>query len=528
MDQSVPWYRSWPAVVVSAVVLPPVGLVLLWLRSRTSIAVKVLGSFAIVAVGATYFIKFVGMRVELDGTGIWPIVSLGTREDLYAELERSRREQQRIALPAPEQQPAVAAKAMQPAPDLEPAAEPPPEEESGKTPAREQAYWTDFRGPQRDGHYRQTAILTKWPGQGLERLWKQPIGGGYASFVLAGGRAFTIEQRRDQEVVAAYDIATGREVWINSWKASFSESMGGDGPRATPTWHDGRIYALGAEGELRCIDADTGKTVWSKNILTDNQAQNLQWGMAAAPLIVDDKVIVLPGGTSGKSVAAYNKQTGEPVWRALNDKQAYTSPMLVNLAGKRQVLVVSAERAMGLTPEKGEVLWEYPWVTDFGINSAQPIIVGENRFFISAGYGHGAALIEVIPRGEGFGVKEIWSNNRMKNKFTSSVLHEGHVYGLDESILACVNAETGELKWKGGRYGFGQVVLAGGHLIVVTEDGDLVLVKADPERHQELARFSAIEGKTWNHPAIAAGRLLVRNTTEMACFRIAPAAGSGK
>jgi outer membrane protein assembly factor BamB len=238
--------------------------------------------------------------------------------------------------------------------------------------------------------------------------------------------------------------------------------------------------------------------------------------MSAAPLIVDEKVIVLPGGTAGQSVAAYNKLTGEPIWKALDDKQAYTSPMLVTLAGKRQILVVSGKRIMGLTVENGSLIWEYPWTTEYDINSAQPLVLGENRVFISAGYGHGSAVLEITPAG----VKSIWANNRMKNKFSSSVLYEGNIYGLDEAILACINTETGELKWKGGRYGYGQLLLAGGNLVVTTETGDVVLVKATPESHQELARFHAVSGKTWNNPAISDGLLLVRNETEMACFRL--------
>ncbi len=364
-------------------------------------------------------------------------------------------------------------------------------------------------------------ILTTWPAQGLPQLWKQPVGGGYASFVAAGGRAFTIEQRRGQEVVAAYDLETGRELWTNSWDADFRESMGGDGPRATPTWHEGRLYALGALGELRCLDARTGKLVWNRNILSDAQAGNLQWGMSAAPLIVDDKVVVLPGGRSGKSVIAYNKDTGSPVWQALNDKQAYVSPMLVTLAGQRQILMVSAQRVAGLAPEDGKLLWDSPWVTSYDVNSAQPLVVGENRVFVSAGYGHGAAVVEVARSGDSFTAKLVWQNVNMKNKFNSSVYYQGHVYGLDEAILSCVNAETGERKWKGGRYGYGQLLLASGHLIVLTESGEVILVKATPESHVEVSRFSAIEGRTWNHPALANGRLLVRNTTEMACFRIA-------
>jgi outer membrane protein assembly factor BamB len=349
-------------------------------------------------------------------------------------------------------------------------------------------------------------------------MWKQPVGGGYASFVAAHGRAFTIEQRGRNEVVAAYEIVTGRELWTNGWPALFQESMGGDGPRATPTWSGGLLYALGAMGELRCLDAATGRVVWRVNILDDNGAANLQWGMSASPLIVGNTVIVLPGGPDGRSVVAYDRRTGRRVWSALDDRQAYASPMVARLAGRDQLIVLTGSRLVGLVPENGDLLWSYPWRTMSDINVAQPIIVGENRVFVSAGYDVGAAVIEVVPRGTAFDVREVWRNNRMKNKFTSSVLHEGFIYGLDEAILACIDAATGQLKWKGGRYGYGQIVLAGDRIIVLAEDGDLVLVAASPARHEELGRFSAVSGKTWNHLALDDGRLLVRNLREMAAF----------
>jgi outer membrane protein assembly factor BamB len=353
-------------------------------------------------------------------------------------------------------------------------------------------------------------------------LWQQPVGGGYSSVVIGDGKAFTIEQRRKQEVAAAYDVETGREIWTNSWDADFQESMGGPGPRATPAWDQGKLYALGATGEFRCLDSATGKVIWRKNILEDSGAENLQWAVSSSPLIVDDKVIVLPGGRSGKSAVAYNKNTGAFVWGSLDDKGSYTSPMLAEVGGKRQVLFITADRAVGIEPDGGKLLWEFPWKTDYDINSAQPIVLPPNRVFLSSGYGHGAAVVELEPSGEGFRAKQIWANNRMKNKFASSVLHDGYIYGLDEAILACIDPKTGDLKWKGGRYGYGQVLLASGHLVVSAESGDVALVKATPDKHEEVARFPAIDGKTWNHPAISDGKLFVRNTTDLACFRIAP------
>jgi len=465
---------------------------------------------ALVMIGAALYAF--GLRVVVYGGGSPHLAFLESDAARAEQIARHRQAQRASAnavgkpvVPAPDPgsvRPAAAA-AMLPT-----AAAPP----SAAT------YWTDFRGPLRDGHYTERPIQTNWPSGGPTPMWKEPVGGGYASFVIARGRAFTIEQRGGDEVAVAYDVVTGRELWTNKWTAAFRETMGGDGPRATPTWADGFVFVLGAAGELRCLDDAAGGVVWRTNILADAGATNLQWGMAASPLIVDGTVVVLPGGAGGRSVVAYQRRTGKPAWSALGDQQAYSSPMLVTLAGVRQILVFSASRLMGITPNRGEVLWEYPWTTQYGVNAGQPLVIGDSRVFISTGYGTGAAVVEVSTADGRLSAREIWRNIRMKNQFTSSVFLDGYIYGLDESILTCLDAATGELKWKGGRYGYGQVLLASGHLIVLTEDGDLALVLATPERHQEVVRFPVLQGKTWNHPAMADGYLLVRNINEMAVF----------
>jgi outer membrane protein assembly factor BamB len=450
------------------------------------------------------------MLVALVGCALLGGACSKTSNDAHYAAVESNREAQ-AAQPAP-------STAASPSPSPSASASPSPGA-SPVAPAAATNYWTNFRGPKRDGRYDETTVSTNWPSSGLKQIWKQPIGVGHASFVVADGKAYTIEQRRGQEVVAAYDINTGRELWTQKWNAEFTDSTG-DGPRATPTWDNGRIYALGATGELRCLDANTGSVFWGKNILSDNQARNLPWAMAASPLIVDDKVIVLPGGTSGKSVVAYNKMTGAPVWRVLSDVQAYVSPMLVDLAGRRQIVVVSSTRVVGLTHEKGELLWSYTWDTDNGINVSMPILVDRNRFFISSGYGKGAALVEVKGSGNTYTASTVWENKNMKNKFNSSVLYNGYIYGLDEGILVCLDVNTGERKWKEGRFGYGQIILTNGHLIITSDQGEVALVKATPEKYTEVARFAAVQGQTWNYPAIANGRLLVRNSNEMAAYDI--------
>jgi outer membrane protein assembly factor BamB len=506
------WFQSRAVIWICIVLFPPLGLVLPWVRRGSWFFTRMLGSLAALGFGVLHLFLFWGLRMEMDGGMRRPIFTFRSPEQHDAEIEKRRAAERSVD--------ASRLEAIVPPTDPTPGVSPEAGAASEPKPAVSVAYWTEFRGPGHRGIYDETAVLTEWPAGGLYQLWKRPVGGGYASMVIADGTIFTIEQRRQKEVVAAYGLETGKEKWIHGWDAEFRETLGGDGPRTTPVWHEGRLYALGATGEFRCLDAASGKRIWSRNILTENGAGNLTWGMAASPLIVEDKVIVLPGGKAGKSVCAYHRLTGEPIWRALDDTQAYVSPQLATLAGRRQILVVTANRVVGVTVEDGSLLWEFPWPTQNGINITQPIVTGDDRFFISSGYDHGAALVELIPNAGKLEARAIWQNKRMKNKFATSVLFEGMIYGFDEAILACLDPSNGDLKWKGGRYGYGQVLLASGYLIILSENGEVVLVKATPEGHQEVARFPALEGKTWNVPAIAEGHLLVRNSSEMACFRL--------
>jgi outer membrane protein assembly factor BamB len=477
---------------------PPAGMLLLWKTRGISAGRKVFASLVILLYMGAYAAlvvavlwKFFGLQYEFRGGAIPYLTWRKTMPD-YDALEANRAAQQRAA------------------------------GNSNAVPLAS-SDWNGFRGPARDGAYREQAIRTEWPREGLPPLWKQPVGGGYASFAVAGNAAFTIEQRREEEVVVAYDITTGRELWTHGWKAEFQEPLGGDGPRATPAFDDGKVYALGALGELRCLDASSGKLLWGTNVLDQNRAPVLTYGTSASPLIHEEKLIVLAGGPRKHSVAAYDKTNGKPLWGSLDDGATYSSPMIARLAGEELLLVLTKRGIAGLRPSDGSIRWQFPWIVMQNQRQiSQPLVVGTNRVFLSAGYGTGCTLLEVTKSGERFAVRELWRNKNLKNKFASSVLIGDAIYGLDEDILTCLSVETGERFWKEGRYGYGQVIAAGSQLIVLCGNGDLAIVKADPGAHEVIARFPAIAGKTWNVPAISSGFLLVRNSAEMACFDLRP------
>jgi len=477
--------------------LPPCGLVLLWLRRRVRLVVKLLMTLVCAVLTIVYLHVFFGLRVQFAGN-MGLIVEFWKPRSHIARLER-----QRAAMEGK----GTADRSKSILTDGGP-------RQGGAVP------WPGFRGPTRDGIVPLTGILTQWPPRGLRQLWRQPIGEGYASFAIGYGGAYTIEQRHDQEVVTCYDLVTGLELWAFSYAGHFQEVLGGPGPRATPTLDDDRLFALGAVGDLHCLDAATGEFIWHANILRDNQADNLHWGMSGSPLVDGDLVIVTPGGRSGNLVAAYDRYSGRPVWRGGDGPSSYSSPMIATLAGRRQILVFGGSALSAHALDDGRELWRYPWVTQQGINVCQPIVLDDDRVFISSGYDHGSALLQLTVSEETFKVKRLWSSKGLKAKFASAVLHDGFIYGLDEAILVCLEADSGQRCWKGGRYGYGQLLLVGESLVILSENGELARVRATPERYQEVSRFQAIEGKTWNHPAIADGKVLVRNAREMACFEL--------
>jgi outer membrane protein assembly factor BamB len=387
--------------------------------------------------------------------------------------------------------------------------------------------WPEFRGSERNSRVTGVALDPDWNGSPPEELWRRPIGPGWSSFAVVGDRLFTQEQRGEDEVVSCYSAATGDPLWVHRDRARFWESLAGAGPRATPTFHEGRVYAYGATGILNCLDAADGSPIWSRDVTVDSEATVPDWGFASSPLVVDDLVIVFAGGADGKGVAAYDRATGEPRWFAPTGQLSYSSPQLASIDAIPQILILTGDGATGLSPEDGAVFWEHAWPLSGGARIVQPGVLDGGRVLIGTGFGQGVRLVTVSLQSGAWTVDEGWTSRNLKPYYNDFVAHREHLFGFDGSILACIDLETGARQWKRGRSGNGQLLLIADQnlLLVLSERGEIVLVNADPEAFEELARMPAIAGKTWNHPVLVEDRLFVRNGEEAAAFRL-PTSGS--
>ena len=382
------------------------------------------------------------------------------------------------------------------------------------------AEWPGFRGPRRDGIIRGLRIQTDWAATAPVEIWRRPVGPGWSSFAVQGDLFYTQEQRGEEEMVSAYRVSTGEPVWRHRDPVRFWESNGGAGPRATPTLNRGRVYAFGATGILNALDARTGRVVWAQNVATDTGRRVPDWGFASSPLVVENVVIVAASGT----LAGYDAASGVKRWVGPAQRGSYSSPHLITIDGVAQVLLMSGSGVVSISPATGAVLWQHDWQAG-GTTITQPALTPDGGILINAvamAGGAGTRRIAIAHKADSWSVEERWTSIGLKPYFNDFVVHEGHAYGFDGNILACISLEDGTRKWKGGRYGNGQLVLLADQdvLLVLSEDGELALVNATTDKFTELAKVPALNGKTWNHPAVVADVLLVRNGEEMAAFRL--------
>jgi outer membrane protein assembly factor BamB len=406
-----------------------------------------------------------------------------------------------------------------------------------------------FLGPNRDAFVPDIRLATDWNAHPPKLFWRQPIGAGYSGFAIVGQAAFTLEQRGPQELVTCYDLKTGQMQWHHAIEARQHNDIGGDGPGSTPTVFEGRVYALGGTGVLRCLDAATGKPIWIRDVLADvgttyeADRAGVWWGRSASPLVVDDLVVVPGGGPPAGpkvSLVAYNRLTGDIEWRGGHRQVSYSSPSLGNYGGVRQIVIVNEDNITAHDPATGEVLWTVPWEgsSNSTASASQTVPVTTISFFVSKGYSMGGgALFQVMHHDQhdedaegaaasadgqpGWIVKRIWHNHRvLQTKLNNVIVKDGFVYGLSDGILQCVDLATGQRVWAGADYGHGQLLRVGNLLLITSETGEVALVELDFASFHELARFQALEGKTWNNPALSGNLLLVRNAQEAACYEL--------
>ncbi|HRZ46367.1 MAG TPA: PQQ-binding-like beta-propeller repeat protein [Candidatus Paceibacterota bacterium] len=382
-----------------------------------------------------------------------------------------------------------------------------------------------FLGPDRSGIVHGVTLERDWSISPPRELWRRPVGVGWSAFAVSGGRAITQEQRGEQELTVAYDLATGNPVWAHTNRVRFREASGGDGPRATPTVRDGKVYVMGATGILDCLDENTGNRVWTRDVLREYNLQNIIWGKSCSPLLVGRLVVVTGGKEREKSLLAFAAENGEPVWQSGRDCASYSSAAVATLGGQPQILIVNGHSVTGHHPADGRILWEYPWPGNEA-KVAQPLPLEPNLVLVATGYGIGGSLLRIEPAAaEQWTVTELWKNRNLKPKFSSPVRRGNYVYGLDDGILVCLDWLTGKRVWKEGKYGYGQILLVEDVLLIQSEAGDVVLAEAAPDGHRELARLPALPSKTWNNPVLAGDLLLVRNDLEAACYRLPLATG---
>lgn len=375
--------------------------------------------------------------------------------------------------------------------------------------------WPQFRGANQDGVSQDTGFLKEWPETGPPVQWRAEVGPGYSGVSVANGLIYTMFNRGGSEWLSAFDSTDGEVKWQLKMDSGYQDRFG-DGPRSTPTVDGSVVYALGAKGKLVAVNAQKGgKPIWSKDLVRDLGGRIPQWGVSAEPLVEGDLLLVDVGGPAGRSVAAFDKATGEVVWTAGDDAAGYSTPIAFTVGGVRQVAFFTATKISGISPKNGEVLWSRPWRTSYDVNAAAPIFIAPNRLFVSSGYDTGAALLEIRKEEDGFLVTEVWAARNLKNKFSSSIHLGDTLYGFDNETFKAVDLATGEDLWRKRGLGHGSLTAADGHLIVLGEKGRLVLVEASREGYQEKASVDFFEGKSWTVPTLVGNRLFLRDEEQL-------------
>jgi outer membrane protein assembly factor BamB len=373
------------------------------------------------------------------------------------------------------------------------------------------ADWPQWRGPRRDGIAAETGLLKSWPAAGPPQVWRAAgAGNGYSSFAVAGNRLYTMGAKGNQELLLAYDTATGKTVWETPIGARLEQDRG-DGPRGTPTVDGNRIYSITGRGDLSCVDATNGKKVWSVSFTSAFSSSIPNWGFSESPLVVGDRVIANAGGPDA-SIVAFNKTNGNVLWKSGSDRAAYSSGVLHEASGIREAIFFTAENALGVNVSDGRILWTYNKASNRTANISTPVLRGD-RVFISSDYGTGGGLLQLSPAGGGVSAKEVYFTREMRTHHNTAVLIGDHMYGFSSAILTAMKFDDGTVAWRDRSVGKGSLVSAEGQLYLFSENGVVGLADAAPEGYRERGRFTLKTGSlpTWTHPVVSGGRLYLRD-----------------
>ena len=369
----------------------------------------------------------------------------------------------------------------------------------------EGADWPNFRGPNHNGISTETGWSATWPKDGPKVLWKATLGTGFCSIAVSGGRAYSMGNVDNKDILYCFDASTGKEIWKQSYPCPLFKKDHEGGPSATPTVDGDSVYTFSKNGDALCFKAANGQIVWQKNLPKELGIKYPTWYFASSAFVADN-LIILNAGTAG---IALNKTDGKVVWQSGNGPPGYATAVPFMMGSEKCVVIVGSTEIFGLVAATGKVLWKFPWKTDYDINAADPIISGDT-VFVSSGYNHGCALLKI----EGGNVTDVWRNKNMRNHFNSCVLWDGYIYGFDESTLRCLDFKTGEVKWSQEGLGKGSLMIADGKLIILSERGKLVIAPASPEGFKELASVQILMGKCWTVPVLANGKIYARNNPD--------------
>jgi len=379
--------------------------------------------------------------------------------------------------------------------------------------------WNQYRGPNRDGHIPTQSVALNWEEK-PRTLWKIPAGAGHSSVLIAEQTVYTLEQNGDRETLFARNLSNGKEIWKVAQQTKWDDMMSGTGPRSTPTLLDGKLYTLFSNGVLCRVNPKSGKLEWETKTVEANY-EFPEWGLSCSPLIWNDLIILNLGGEKS-AVRAYSINDGKLVWESdLSGKGVYISSSILTLLGEDHLLAAVEGKIAGLNPKDGKTLWEKPWKIFLNnAQIAQPIALSKNTFLLAAGYGKGAECWNISRLTNGkYLIETNWKSKNLKAKFSNPVLKNGYLYGLSENLLVCLEAKTGELKWRGNKYGYGRILVSKDKLLILGNTGVLSIVEATPDQFKEVFSEQLLSDvRCWNGPALVSGYLVAMNGEELACF----------